>query len=90
MPRQSEPRTFQGLRRSDGVVETGPAMGSIEEALLGIAGTQDGRHLIAWLRHHAMQPTHPNATDAQLREAEGRRGAQVALLNMMEANDPVR
>lgn len=58
--------------------------------MLSLAQTPDGRHLIAWLRATALQPTHPAASDDQLREAEGRRRAYVDLLDMAEANPSVR
>jgi len=58
--------------------------------MISLASTPDGRHLIAWLRATAMQPTHPAASDAQLREAEGERRAYVRLLDMAEANPSVR
>lgn len=83
-------RTFSSLRRTDGVVEAGPAADSIQAAMLALAQTPDGRHLIAWLRREALQPTHPAASADQLREAEGARRAFVTLLDMAEANPTVR
>lgn len=55
-----------------------------------IAITPDGRHLEAWLKYEMRRPTHPAASADQLREAEGARRAYERLLDMMEANSPVR
>lgn len=85
-----QPRTFDSLRASNGVVETGPALDTVEAAMQGIAATPDGRHLLAWLRYQAVQPAHPGATADQLRDLDGQRRAWVQLLNMAEANTPVR
>jgi len=83
-------RTFDSLRRTEGVVEVAVAPGTIEAAMQSIAQTVDGRHLLAWLRATALQPTHPAASADQLREAEGARRAHVTLLDMAEANPTVR
>lgn len=82
-------RTFDSLRRSDGIVETARPDG-IEAAMRDIAITPDGRHLEAWLKYEMRRPTHPAASADALREAEGARRAYERLLDLMEANTPVR
>ena len=82
-------RTFASLRAQDGVIET-PALDGIAAAMQGIANTPDGQHLEAWLKWEMRRPTHPGASADQLRAAEGARRAYERLLDMMEANSPVR
>lgn len=82
-------RTFASLRARDGVIEAAAPEG-IEAAMKDIAITPDGRHMIAWLQCEMRRPTHQGATADQLREAEGARRAYERLLDMMEANSPVR
>lgn len=82
-------RTFASLRGRDGVIEVARPDG-IEAAMKDIAVTADGRHLEAWLKCQMRRPTHPGASADQLREAEGARRAYERLLDMMEANTPVR
>lgn len=86
---QRQPRTFDSLRAREGVVEIARPDG-IEAAMKDLALTPDGRHLQAWLKYEMRRPTHPGASADQLREAEGARRAYDRLLDMMEANTPVR
>ena len=83
------PRTFESLRASGPVVEA-PALDGIENALRSIAITPDGQHMVAWVQWEMRRPSHPAASADTLREAEGARRAYERLLDMMEANQPVR
>ena len=82
-------RTFDSLRTRDGVTEHTPLEG-IEAAMKDLAITPDGRHLEAWLKYEMRRPLPPGATEERLRESEGARRAYERLLDMMEANTPVR
>lgn len=86
---QRPSRTFDSLRARDGVVELARPDG-IEAAMKGLAITPDGRHFVAWLQAEMRKPSHPAASNEALREAEGARRAYERLLDMMEANPPVR
>lgn len=82
------PRKFEDMRARDGVVEKRDPDG-IEAAMQRLALTEDGRHMIAWLKCE-MRRTAPGATDAMLREDAGMRRAYERLLDMADANERVR
>lgn len=86
---QRPSKTFASLRGEPPAAPKTPAEG-IEAAMRDLAVTPDGRHLEAWLKYEMRRPSHVGATADQLREAEGARRAYERLLDLMEANTPVR
>lgn len=84
-----QPRRFEDLRARDGVIEAVRADG-IDAAMQRIGLTDDGRHMIAWLKCEMRRGAVVGASDATLREAEGARRAYERLLDMADANEGVR
>lgn len=77
------PKTFRGLRASAPVQPRGDE-DAIERVMARLAAERDGQLLLTWLRAEAQAECPPNASDAILREAEGRRRAFNALAAMAE------
>lgn len=84
-----QPRKFEDLRAREGVVER-VAVDGIEAAMQRLALTDDGRHMIAWLKWEMRRGGGVGASDAALREDAGMRRAYAALLDMADANEAVR
>lgn len=83
------PRRFEDLRAREGVIER-VAVDGIEAAMHRLALTEDGRHMIAWLKCEMRRGAVVGASDAALREDAGMRRAYAALLDMADANEAVK
>lgn len=85
----SQRKTFASLRPAVTVRPAGED-DSIERVLNRISASRDGDLFKTWLREECLAPSHPSASDAVLREAEGKRRAYSDLIDMLEGTAPVR
>lgn len=75
-------RKFEDLRARPLTLVQGDGPDSFEARMKRLLASPDGQQLCAWMEQAMRTPQHPNASDAELREAEGARKAYQRVLDM--------